>query len=101
MTQKLASKYFRTRFVKVFVENAPFLVTKLGVKVLPAVFMFVDGISKDRSELSFNMRCHSLMLYRLVGFEELGNVDDFATSVLEARLMRAGMFTPQKPFSLC
>ncbi|KIP02115.1 hypothetical protein PHLGIDRAFT_79604 [Phlebiopsis gigantea 11061_1 CR5-6] len=82
---KLASKYFRTRFVKVFVENAPFLVTKLGVKVLPAVFMFVDGISKDR----------------LVGFEELGNVDDFATSVLEARLMRAGMFTPQKPFSLC
>ena len=48
MLQKLAGKYFHTRFIKVFVENVPFLVTKLGVKVLPAIFMFVDGISKDR-----------------------------------------------------
>ncbi|GJE84510.1 thioredoxin-like protein [Phanerochaete sordida] len=72
---KLAPKYFHTRFIRVFVENVPFLVTKLGVKVLPAVWAFVDGVSKDR----------------IIGFEELGNEDDFQTSVLESRLLRAGV----------
>jgi len=72
---KLAPKYFHTRFIRVFVENAPFLVAKLGVKVLPAVWVFVDGVSKDR----------------IVGFEELGNEDDFQTSVLESRLVRSGV----------
>lgn len=72
---KLAPKYFHTRFIRVFVENVPFLVTKLGVKVLPAVWIFVDGVSKDR----------------IIGFEELGNEDDFKTSVLEARLLRSGV----------
>jgi hypothetical protein len=47
--QKLAPKYFYTRFIRVFVENVPFLVTKLGVKILPAVFVFIEGVSKDRS----------------------------------------------------
>ncbi|KNE57642.1 hypothetical protein AMAG_04507 [Allomyces macrogynus ATCC 38327] len=76
--EALASKHFRTRFIKVNVENAPFLVDRLKVKVLPCVVLFVDGISKDR----------------VIGFEELGNTDAFRTPVLEARLLKSGVITP-------
>ncbi|KAJ7180220.1 thioredoxin-like protein [Mycena crocata] len=72
---KLAPKYFNTRFFRVFVENVPWLVEKLGIQVLPCVICFVDGISKDR----------------LVGFEELGNSDAFDTAVLELRLAVSGV----------
>ncbi|KAI0068785.1 thioredoxin-like protein [Artomyces pyxidatus] len=44
----IAPKYFSTRFIRVFVESVPFLVEKLGIKVLPCVICFVDGVSKDR-----------------------------------------------------
>ncbi|KAJ3359050.1 hypothetical protein GGF32_009662 [Allomyces javanicus] len=76
--EALATKHFRTRFIKVNVENAPFLVDRLKVKVLPCVVLFVDGISKDR----------------VIGFEELGNTDAFRTPVLEARLLKSGVITP-------
>lgn len=46
--QKLAPKYFNTRFSRVFVENIPWLVEKLSIKVLPCVICFVDGVTKDR-----------------------------------------------------
>jgi hypothetical protein len=46
--QKLAQKYFSTRFFRVFVENVPWLVEKLGIKVLPCVICFIDGVSRDR-----------------------------------------------------
>jgi hypothetical protein len=46
--QKLAPKYYNTRFIRVFVERVPWLVEKLGVKVLPCVICFVEGVSKDR-----------------------------------------------------
>ena len=46
--QKLAPKYFNTLFIRVFVENVPWLVERLGVKVLPCVLTFVNGTSKDR-----------------------------------------------------
>ena len=36
-----------TRFLKVFVENVPWLVERLGIKVLPCVICFIDGVSKD------------------------------------------------------
>ncbi|KAJ7498795.1 thioredoxin-like protein [Mycena latifolia] len=72
---KLAPKYFNTRFFRVFVENVPWLVERLGIKVLPCVVCFVDGISKDR----------------LIGFEELGNNDAFDTAVLELRLAVSGV----------
>jgi len=71
----LAPKYFNTRFLRVFVENVPFLVEKLGLKVLPCVICFVKGISKDR----------------ITGFEELGNADSFSTATLELRLMHTGV----------
>ena len=50
--QKLAPKYFSTRFLRVFVENVPWLVEKLGIKVLPCVIVFIDGVTKSRYALN-------------------------------------------------
>lgn len=72
--QLLAPKYFETRFVRLHAPDAPFFVAKLNVQVLPCVLCFVDGIALDR----------------VVGFDELGAKDDFATDALEARLAAAG-----------
>ena len=44
------------------------------IKVLPTIVIFIDGIALDR----------------VVGFEELGAVDDFATMTLTRRLIRSG-----------
>lgn len=72
----MAVKHFDTRFLKMNVENAPFLVTKLRVQVLPCVIAFVDGVSVDR----------------IVGFEGLGYTPDtFTTKDLEARLLASGV----------
>jgi len=73
----LAVKYFRTRFFRVFVENVPWLVQRLAIKVLPCVMCFVNGESKDR----------------LIGFEELGNTDSFTTAILETRLLSCGVIS--------
>ncbi|KAH6684403.1 thioredoxin-like protein [Halenospora varia] len=74
--ETLAPKHFDTRFLKMNVENAPFLVTKLKVQVLPCVLAFVDGKSVDR----------------IVGFEGLGYTQDtFTTKDLEARLLASGV----------
>ncbi|KAL4081650.1 hypothetical protein V8B97DRAFT_1913636 [Scleroderma yunnanense] len=73
--KKLAPKYFATRFLRVFVENVPWLVQRLAIKVLPCVICFIDGVMKDR----------------LIGFEELGNSDAFETAALELRLSQSGV----------
>ncbi|KAF9451664.1 thioredoxin-like protein [Macrolepiota fuliginosa MF-IS2] len=73
---KLAPKYFHTRFLRVFVENIPWLVERLSIKVLPCVICFIDGVSRER----------------LIGFEEFGNNDSFDTAALEMRLLNAGLF---------
>jgi hypothetical protein len=67
----LAVKYFSTRFVKVSAEQAPFLVDKLQVRMLPCIISFQGGIAGER----------------LVGFDKLGNRDDFETSALEKLLL--------------
>ncbi|CAL1700851.1 unnamed protein product [Somion occarium] len=72
---RIAPKYFGTRFIRVFVENVPWLVEKLGVKVLPCVICFIDGVSKAR----------------IIGFEDLGNSDDFETATLEWKLLHIGV----------
>jgi hypothetical protein len=57
------------------VLNAPFLVQKLSIQTLPCLVIFgAAGQVKDR----------------IVGFEDLGNKDEFGTGVLEWRLGRAG-----------
>jgi len=63
------------------VENAPFLVTKLRVQVLPCVLSFIDGVSVDR----------------IVGFEGLGYTPDtFTTKDLEGRLLTSGVIQRAK-----
>lgn len=63
------------------VDNAPFLVTKLKVQVLPCVLAFVNGVSVDR----------------IVGFEGLGYTPDtFTTKDLEARLLASGVLQRAK-----
>ena len=66
----LAPKHVETKFVKVNVEKFPFLVEKLKIRILPTIVPFVKG---------------SVGEY-LLGFEQLGNRDDFSTDVLEWRL---------------
>lgn len=72
---KLAEKHFMTRFIRIDVDNAPFLVEKLKIQILPCVVCFVDGISVDR----------------VIGFQDLGQSDTFSTSLLENRLSKAGV----------
>ena len=62
------------------VENAPFLVLKLKVQILPCVLAFVDGVGVDR----------------VVGFEGLGAGDSFTTRALEARLLQANVLVRPK-----
>ncbi|KAG0373318.1 hypothetical protein BGX24_011854 [Mortierella sp. AD032] len=78
--ETLAKKHFKTKFVKIKVENAPFLVEKLQVKVLPCVIAFIEGIAVDR----------------LIGFDELGSTDNFSTSMLELRYKTAGVIEDNK-----
>lgn len=55
------------------VQDSPFFTVKLGIRVLPAVVLFKDGVSVDR----------------VVGFDQLGGKDDFSTAAIEARLKAA------------
>lgn len=54
--------------------RVPFLVSKLGIQVLPCIMAFASGVCKER----------------LIGFEEFGNADTFSTAALEWRLGRVG-----------
>ncbi|KAF9401536.1 hypothetical protein BGZ94_005181 [Podila epigama] len=78
--EALAKKHGKTKFIKIKVENAPFLVEKLQVKVLPCVISFTDGMAVDR----------------LIGFEELGNTDNFSTAMLELRYKTVGVIEQDK-----
>lgn len=63
-------------FAKLNAEKSPFFVTKLKIKTLPTVVLFVNGVAKDR----------------IVGFEGLdGGRDTFRARALENRLVRAGL----------
>ncbi|KAI0353586.1 GTPase inhibitor [Trametes cingulata] len=79
---RIAPKYFDTLFIRVFVENVPWLVERLGIKVLPCVMTFMNGVSKDR----------------IVGFEELGNTDQFDTATLEWKLLDSGVIQKDDSF---
>ncbi|CAD6890372.1 unnamed protein product [Tilletia controversa] len=74
---EIAPHHFRTLFVRANVHNVPFLVNKLKVKVLPCVVLFVDSVAKDR----------------VIGFEDLGNTDNFTSAMLEWRLSHAGVIS--------
>ncbi|XP_026127589.1 thioredoxin domain-containing protein 9-like [Carassius auratus] len=66
----LAKKHLETKFIKLNVEKAPFLTERLRIKVLPTLALVKDGKTKDY----------------VVGFNDLGNTDEFPTEMLEWRL---------------
>ncbi|KAH9250612.1 hypothetical protein BASA83_005559 [Batrachochytrium salamandrivorans] len=68
--EDLAKKHVKTRFIKIDVADAPFLVEKLKIQILPCIMAFVGGITVDK----------------LLGFEGVSEKDDFPTSALEKRL---------------
>ncbi|BBG95404.1 phosducin-like protein 3 homolog [Prunus dulcis] len=76
----LASKHVDTKFIKLDAENAPFFITKLGVKTLPCVIIFRKGVAVDR----------------LVGFQDMGGKDDFSTRALEVVLIKKGIISEKK-----
>jgi thioredoxin-like negative regulator of GroEL len=76
----LAPRYFTTRFCRISAPDTPFFVAKMSVQVLPCVIFFVNGVAVDR----------------VVGFDELGAKDDFATHSLEARMHLYGVIKAQK-----
>ncbi|KAG6399578.1 hypothetical protein SASPL_141059 [Salvia splendens] len=95
--KSLAPRHFTTKFLKLDAENAPFFVTKLGIKTLPCVILFSyfcgilvftlplllsNGlrISDGDEEAIFRQGVAS---DRLVGFQDLGGKDDFPTRKLE------------------
>ena len=77
---ELARKHFDTRFFKINAVEAPFFVDKLGVKVLPCIIMFMNGVAIDR----------------IVGFEGIGGKDDFSTTALEKRFIEKEVVKPKK-----
>lgn len=70
----LAQRHIHTRFIKINVEDCPFLVTRLQIQVLPCVIPFINGIGKER----------------VLGFEGLGG-DNFTTGTLELVLKKSGV----------
>lgn len=69
---ELARMYECTRFMEIRAQEAPFLVAKMSIKVLPCVICIVDALAVDR----------------IVGFEGLGGTDEFETKALEERLKK-------------
>ena len=69
----LAPKHIETKFVKINAEKCPFLTERLRIKVIPTIMIVKDEKTKDY----------------IVGFNDLGNTDDFSTEMLEWRLARS------------
>ena len=77
---KLLDKYLlstahdhpETLFIRINAQFAPFIVTKLKIKVLPAIYYFENGNVKDM----------------IVGFDEFGNDDNFKKNDFLTRLAK-------------
>jgi len=77
--KKIAPQHPECKFVYVDADKAPFFVGKLQVRVLPSIVCFKDGVVIDR----------------VVGFEGLGDSDNFPTINLTKRLVQAGVLKPK------
>jgi len=71
----LAKSHPETRFVKLNVERAPFLCQRLKVRILPTIALIKNGKTGDY----------------VVGFDELGGIDEFSTEMLEWRLGKSDL----------
>ncbi|SMN19851.1 similar to Saccharomyces cerevisiae YDR183W PLP1 Protein that interacts with CCT (chaperonin containing TCP-1) complex and has a role in actin and tubulin folding [Maudiozyma saulgeensis] len=73
---KLARKYLNTKFIRANVEDCPFLVDKLEIKVLPFVVGYINGLERTR----------------IIGFSKLGSdPNSFDSSALERYLLSERM----------
>ena len=71
----LAKKHIESRFVKIDAERSMWLAQRLKIKVLPTIACIMESKTKDY----------------IVGFDDLGGVDEFPTEMLEWRLSIANM----------
>lgn len=67
----IVKQHTEALFVKIDAEKCPFFITKLQVQMLPTIISFIDGVAVDR----------------IIGFEELGGIDEFPTLILIRRLI--------------
>lgn len=72
--RNIARAHPEAKFIFLNAEKSPFFIQKLQVQVLPTIICFADGVAVDR----------------IVGFEDMGNKDDFPTLALTRRLIRSG-----------
>lgn len=71
----LAKKHIETKFCSLDVEKAPFICSRLKIRIIPTIVLCKSGQVVDY----------------IVGFDELGGEDDFSTEVLEWRLAKSEM----------
>ena len=67
---ELAPKHLETKFCKINAEKCHFLVQRLKIKVLPTICLTKEGKTVDW----------------IIGFDDLGGVDDFPSVMLEWRM---------------
>jgi len=72
---KLAKKHLETKFVRIEAERSPFLADRLKIHTLPSIVLVRNGKTD----------------HTLVGFDEFGGVDDFATATMEKVLFQYNM----------
>jgi thioredoxin-like negative regulator of GroEL len=70
----LCQQFPKTQFLSIDAEKTPFFVQKLGIRSLPTVCFFINGVMKDK----------------LLGFDGLSS-DEFLTYELAARMNQAGV----------
>jgi len=71
----LARKHLPCKFVKLNIEKSPYLAEKLRIICLPCLSFIKDG----------------KILYSMIGFDDVGGIDDFHTDALEALMMLYGV----------
>ena len=79
----MARKFPVTRFIFIEASNAPFLIVKMKVQVLPCLVSIVD----------------SLVVDKMIGFDDLGGTDQFTTKQLEDRLASHSSKTHQLKYN--
>jgi hypothetical protein len=72
--ESLARTHIECRFVKINIENSPYLAEKLRIVMLPTVMIVNEGKTE-----------HSI-----IGFDEFGGKDDFETEDVETVLCNRG-----------
>lgn len=73
----LVKKHLEAKFCKINAEKCPFLIERLRIKHIPTIALVVKNKTKDY----------------IVGFNDLGNRDDFPTEALEYRISLSGAIT--------